>query len=487
MIMAKTVNTLYIRDEAIDLLVAEGKRIKKWASLRLEPGLVSQGLVQDEARVADAITKLFDLAKTKKTKLIVGVSGLNSIYRLLSLPRLPKAILPEAARHEARRVIPAPLEEVYLSYQLLPAPHGETRLFLAAFPRNVTDALVRTLHRARVQPYLMDLAPLALCRISDQPRAILVHARSDHLEVMIMENRLPQLIRRLSLPGEVVPLDERLPAIVEEVDRTITFYNSGHKEKPLDSTVPMFVSGDLVQAPQSWPALAGKLNCPVSILPSPMEPMAGFDANEFMVNIGLALKVLLPPKGASFSSLVNFNALPQVYLPKPVRLSNVLVPVGVVVVAFLLVYIGVLAHQKANDNSLLRSELLSAQSRVTEQQTNVATVQQQLKQVEDSIAPVQATADTLDTTLTSLEAGRQQLDGELADIIDLLPGTINLTAVNCQSGSVTVTGTALDVDDFSTYIAALRTRFSNVAISSIAARQEGGVVTGLDFTLLLTQ
>ena len=484
--MAKTVTTLYVRDEAIDLLVAQGKKIRKWGSLRLEPGLVSQGLVQDEARVADGITKLFELAKVRKTRIIVGLGGLNSIYRLISLPQLPKAILPQAARNEARRVIPTPLEEVYLSYQLLPAPRGETRLFLAAFPRNLADALISTLRRAHVQPYLMDLAPLALCHTLNQPRAIIVHARSDHLEVMIMQDRLPQLIRRLSLPGEVVPLDERLPAIIEEVDRTITFYNSGHKENPLDSTVPMFVSGDLVQATQSWPALAGKLNCPVSELTSPMEPFEGFDANEYMVNIGLALKVLLPPKkGPDFSSLVNFNALPQAYLPRPISLSNILVPVGVVVVACLLVYIGVMAHRKANDNSRLRSDIASAQSRVTEQQTKLVTSQQQLKQVEDSIAPVQATANTLNTTLASLEAGREQLGGELTEIIDLLPGSINLSAVNHQAGSITVVGTALDQNDIFAYVTALGTRFPDVAISSITTKEAGGVVTGWDFALVL--
>ncbi|MBM4463816.1 MAG: hypothetical protein FJ012_10930 [Chloroflexi bacterium] len=484
--MAKRVTTLYVRDEAIDLLVTEGRRIKKWTSLRLEPGLVSQGFVQDEARVADAITRLFELAKVKTARVIAGVSGLNSIYRLISLPQLPKAILPEAAKNEARRVIPAPLEEVYLTYQVLPAPPGETRLFLAAFPRNVTDALVRTLHRARVQPYVMDLAPLALCRTLDQPRAVIVHARSDHLEVMVMEDRLPQLIRRLSLPGEVVPLDERLPAIIEEVDRTITFYNSSHKEKPLDSTVPMFVAGDLVQAPQSWPALGWKLNCPVSMLPSPLEPRAGFDANEFMVNIGLALKVFSAgKKNADSSSLVNFNALPEVYRPEPIRLANVLIPVGVVILAFLLVYIGVMAHQKASDNSRLRSELASAQSRVAAQQAKVATLNQSLKQVEDSIAPAEATTTILNNTLTSLEAARERFDSELNEIVALLPWSINLTAVNHQGASVTVTGIAADENDVFTYVIALGTRFSEVTVSSITARMQGTVVTGWDFSLLL--
>ena len=486
MITDRRVTTLYIRDDAINLLVAQGKRVKKWASLPLEPGLVSQGLVLEEARVADGIDRLFKLANIRKRRVIVGLGALNSLYRLISMPELPQAILPEAVKHEARRVIPAPLEEVYLSYQVLPAPPGETRLFLAASPRNVADALMRTLRRAGVQPYLMDLTPLALCRTLDEPRGIIVSSRSDSLVVIVMEDRLPQVIRRLSLTGEVVPLAERLPAIIEEVDRTIDFYNSSHKEKPLDSTVPMFVSGDLVQAPQSWPSLAGKLSCPVSILSPPLEYPANFDPNEFMINIGLALKELLPgKKGANFS-LVNFNALPEVYRPEPVRLSRVLVPVGVVIAAGLLVFMGLLAGNKAGDNPALRSQLTSAESQIVEEQKRMVTLQEQVKQVEADIPPVQARANILGTTLTSVTAGREQVDEELAEIFDLLPESTNLTALNHGGESVTVLGTAADEADIFTYARALRTRFPDVAISSITATgEEGGGIARFDFSLLL--
>ena len=51
--MAKTVTTLFIRDTSINLLVMKGNQIEKWASSPLEPGLVSQGLIVDEAQVAD--------------------------------------------------------------------------------------------------------------------------------------------------------------------------------------------------------------------------------------------------------------------------------------------------------------------------------------------------------------------------------------------------------------------------------------------------
>ena len=484
--MAKKVTTLFISDDAANLLVVEGKRVKKWASLPLEPGLVSQGLILDEARVADELNKLFKVAKVRVTKVIAGLSGLNSLYRLISLPELPEAILPEAVKQEARRVIPVPLEEVYLSYQPLPAPPGETRIFLTAFPRNVTDALHRTLHRANVEPYIMDLSPLALCRTLDEPRAVIINARLDSLDIVVMVDRLPELIRTLSLPGEAVSFSERLPAITEEIDRTIAFYNSGHKEKPLDSTVPMFVCGDLAQAPESWQSLAGKLKSQVSISPSPVESPDGFNPSEFMVNIGLALKELLSEKEGANFSLVNFNALPEVYLPRAVRLSSILAPIGVIMGIGLLIYMGFLVRNNAGYTSVLHSQLAPIESRITQQSKEITTLREQVKQMEAQIEPVEARANIFNTTFTSLSRGREQVDRELSEIVSLLPGTVDLTEVNHGAESVTVSGIAPDEDDIFKYARDLRSRFPGVIIRSIEAiEDEEGEIEGFNFEFLL--
>jgi type IV pilus assembly protein PilM len=376
--MAKKVTTLFIRDDAVNLLVMEGRRVKKWASLSLEPGLVSQGVVVDEAQVADRLKELFKLAGVTASRVITGLSGLDSLYRMISLPELPEAVVAEAVKQEARRVIPVPLDEVYLSYQILPSAEGETRIFLATFPRNAADTLISTLRRAGIEPYIMDLAPLALCRTLDEPWAIIVNARLDHLDIMVIEDRLPQLIRRLSLSGEATSLSERLPIIAEEIDRTVTFYNSSHKAKPLDSTVPMFVCGDLEEAPESWQSLAGKLECPVSILPSPVEFPGGFNPNEFMVNIGLALKELFPAKGETNFSLVNFNALPEEYIPKAVRLSTFLVPIGIIIGAGLLVYMGFMVRTSMAHTSVLRSQLVPVENRIAQEQKEIATLKKPL-------------------------------------------------------------------------------------------------------------
>jgi len=488
--MAKKVKTLFISDDAVNLVVVEGRRVKKWASLYLEPGLVSQGVVIDEDQMAEKIKELLRMVKEGGGKYIVGLSGLNSLYRLVSLPELPEAIIPEAVKQEAGRVIPVPLDEVYLSYQRIPAPVGETRIFLAAFPRNVADTLYRTLKTAGIDPYIMDLAPLAICRTLDEAKAIIVNTRLDNLDIIVMVDRLPQLIRTLSLPGETASLWERLPTIAEEIDRTVAFYNSSHKEQPLDATVPMFVCGDLAQTPENWQSLSGKLKCPVSILPSPVESPESFNPSEFMVNIGLAFKELFPEKGETQVSLVNFNALPQMYLPKAIPLSAILAPVGVIIGAGILVYMGIMLRNTMTQNEELRSELATIETRVTQERVEITTLKEQVTQLEAGIAPIEARADIFETTFGSLGAFRGLVDQHMDDIVKLLPQDADFVEISHEDENVTVSGFVREEidaeDDIFAYARDLRSRFLRIIISSIEAMEdEEGEFIGYEFEFFL--
>jgi type IV pilus assembly protein PilM len=481
--MAEKVISVFIRDDAVNLLLVEGRGVKKWASLPLESGLVREGLVLDESRVAGELDKLFKRAKITTRRVVAGISGFNSLYRLISLPELPAEILPEAVKQEARRVIPVPLEEVYIAYQRLPTPPGETRVFLAAFPRNVADGLVRTMRLAGIQPYIMDLAPLALCRTLDEPRAIIINAMLDHLDVMIMEDRLPQLIHRLSLPGEVTSVEEKLTAITEEVNRTVDFYNSSHRENPLSATVPMYVCSDLVEVPDNWQSLGSKLGCPVSILPSPVESPDGFDANEFMVNIGLALKEMeVEREGANFS-LVNFNALPEVYQPKALSLSSIITRVGALVGIGLVILLGFLVYSRSDYVSLLRSQMAPIQAGVAEQIKGIGDTQAQMKQIEAQFGPLAARAAIFDNTLNSLRTGREGVSRDLAEVVNLVPGAIDLTGIVHEGDSIKVTGVAKSQDDIFYYARDLRSSFGDVTISSVHAEESGAWITGFNFEL----
>jgi len=478
--MAKRVTTLFIRDTSINVLVMKGGHVEKWASSPLEPGLVSEGLIVDEEQVADRVKELFKQEKLKMKKVMIGLTGLNSLHRVVTLPELPEEILPEAVKREVQRAIPTPLEEVYFSYQLLSATKGESRVFLSTFPRNLVDALVRTLRQAGVKPYSMDLAPLALCRIPDEPRAIIVNARLAHLEIMVITDRIPELIRTLSLPSESESLEEKLPFIAEEFNRSIAFYNSTHMERQLDPVVPVFVCGDLAEAPEVWQSVVGG-GYSVSLLPPPVEAPEGFNPNEFMVNIGLALKELLAEKEAANFSLVNFNALPEAYLPEHFSIARVLIPVGIAVGIGLVVIMGIFVLQNRANIETLSSQVATAESRVVQQQREVTQLRAQVESTQD-------TADALHNRLVSLQRARAVILDDLQEIHSLAEGKVSLKTIGYGGNSATVAGSAPDVWDIYSYARDLRSskdatgdlRFSRVWIPSIG----GG---GKSFTITLTK
>jgi len=476
--MAKKVTTLFIRDTHIDLLVMTSARIEKWASLPLEPGLVSQGLIVDEAQVAGKIKQIFKETGAQTSKVITAISGHDSIHRVITLPELPEAILPEAVKREAKRTIPTPLEDVYFSYQRLPAPRGEGRVFLTAFPRNLVDALVKTLRQAGVNTYVMDLAPLALCRIPNEPRAIIVNARLDHLDVMVIVERLPQVIRRLSLPTETESLEANVPLIAEEFNRTLAFYNSSHVEKPLDTTVPVFFCGDLAEMPDTWQSVVGsKSSYSMATLPSPVELPEGFNPNEFMVNIGLALKELLPEDEEANFSIVNFNALPEAYLPEHVSIVRILVPVGAVVCIGLIIFGVIFTQNNSAYIEELNQELTVAKNNAYQQQGAISALKAK-------VGPLEATASELNIRSSVLQRGRAAVHEDVTEIIKLAPEKITLGSVNYGAASTSVNGAASDEDAIFSYARNLEDsgRFSSVWIATIT--QSG---TAFGFTLSLTK
>ena len=485
--------TLYVEDTDIKLLLTKDRQIEKWASLLLPPGLVSDGVILDEDQVAQHINELFQLQEIKTRKVTTAVSGLNSIFRVISLPELPAPILPEAIKNEANRVIPMPLEQVYLAHQTLPSPPGETRVFLVAFPRNSTDALIRTLGKAGLSIKKLDIAPLALARNADVPRAVIVNSWLSNTDIVIMTDRVPQVIRSLSLPTESATLADNLPSIAEELNRTIAFYNSSHTDHQLDSAVPLFVAGDLAQEPESWPALVGKLKLPVSALPSLLQAPEAFDSGQYMVNIGLALKELLPPSEEANYSVVNFNALPDVYRPKGIAITSVLAPVVSIAAVGALVFGGLYITDMKTETADLRTELTTTRAAITQEQATIASLQGQVDQVEISIQPIRTTANILENMLLTLRFGRENVVGDIKTVVNLADQTssLDLTKIDYTGGSLVVLGTISNDDDqiIFDYAYALRAsgRFSDVVVSLIVgiADEDGEDIESYSFKFTL--
>jgi len=462
--MAEKVMTLYFKDTGIKLLIARGKKAEQWASVSLEPGLVVGGVIVDENKVADKVREIFATVKhsamtdliSGKGKLIVGLSGRDSLYRVISLPVLEKSLLPEAVKREAARVLPVSLDQLYLAYQPIPGGENETRIFLAAFPKKSTDVLLKTLRMAGVTPQILDLAPLALCLAVNEPMAIIADASLDTLNIMVMADRVPQVIRSISLQSESRKVSENMATISEEFSRTVAFYNSSHQQAPLSNDVPVFVSGDLATAFDTWKILVGKMNSKVAVLPLAVQYPEDFPAGDFTVNLALAAKTLALDKLRGNYSLVNLNALPESAKAQPINPYRILVPV-VAVAGIVLVIIMWNNLQTARKNTpTIQSQVTAKQALVTSNTKAVADLTQQNRVTQSQIAPIVASAQIFPNKLSVLAAARTLTQTQVDKILSLKPSTIAFSGISYNGATDSVTGTSGTSADILNYAQALR-------------------------------
>jgi Tfp pilus assembly protein PilN len=227
-----------------------------------------------------------------------------------------------------------------------------------------------------------------------------------------------------------------------------------------------------------------------------------------MVNIGLALKGQLPKGGEVNFSIVDFNALPEVYRSPGISLVRIFTPVAIAVAIGALAYWGLLIRDigiqtdalDAQTNALhsqmailraqadiLRSQQAPIESDIAAQIEAVATLVQQIsQQIEANLQPIEAeiTANSLKAKLASLGQGLDKTNKDLTEAVNLVPTTVTLLSTNYGGGSTIINGVAPTEDDIFTYARALRAsdRFPTVIILSI---EEGEEIQTFNFEFLL--
>ncbi|MFC2071713.1 PilN domain-containing protein [Chloroflexota bacterium] len=487
--MPKSIVTLYIDDSSLRLMITDGKRIQEWADLSLEPGLIQNTAVIKEAEVVAKIKQLFENRKVKDKKIMVGMSGFHCLTRPITLPQLPEAMLDEAVRREAARVLPVPLEQLYISWQTIPAPEeGKTQVFLVAIPCKMADDLFKALHQAGLQPSFLNLKPLLLARVVKEAVAVIVDVQTTEFDVVIVTDGVPQPVRTIPFAEESLSWQEKLAVISSELDRTITFYNSNNPDKSLASNTPIFASGELANEPELCQSLSDELGYPVLPLPSPLEYPEELDLSRYSVNIGLALQ---SGKEAR-PSVVSLNALPAPYQPKPISLINILAVPGAVVLALLLVFLVLFVQTTSADIASIRAQLNNTnvlfQKKVAQRQELAGNI----AELERKITETETSHNSFTVALDSLEKQTARINGDLGVTMESLPSVISLSSISHANSIFTISGRAPGAKMVLSYLLKLDAsgRFGEIAITNMTSTNiTSGNMTWIedeemDFTLL---
>ncbi len=450
--MANVVVTIHINDANLRLLVASGKCVSDYAEVALDPGLVKDGVVIDPVRVAAKIKDILRAKKIPATRATVAVSGLHSLCRVITLPTVPRSVLPEAVKHEAERVLAVPLEQFYLTWQTLEASKEEMKLFLTAVPRNTVDAMVATLQHADLKAELIDLAPLALARVVNRmtsvrmPKVMVVNIHSREIDIVLLVDGVPQLVRSLYIPGELSTLQDKLTSVREELGRTIKFYNSTRGEDTTSSMLPIFVVGEADQTEilKICKMLGGDTEGqPFLPLLSPLKWPRDLVQRQFMVNVGLALKKLAPGGGPGLSR-VNLNILPGEHRPKPPSLKKYFVAAGFGIAVAAIGLMAVVVQGRAADNEALSEQIQSTGQVLQTRQAEQRVQEKKTVQLEQQVAAAEHNRDAFVTVLSNFDSHQAIIDGDLYLLLDCLSSGLVLTDIRHIGSEMIVNGVADD-------------------------------------------
>jgi len=478
--LAKKIVTLYIDDISLRLVVTRGDKIKEWAYLPLEQGLIVNNVITNESELATRIKQLFKIQNIRRRKIVVGLSGRHCLSRPITLPQLPKEMLDEAVRREARRVLPLSLEQLYLSWQTIPAPEGQSRVFLVALPCVTVDALVESLRQAGLEASFMGIKPLLLARTVKEDTAIIIDVQSTEFDVIIIVNGVPQTIRTVAFPEGELSSENKMEIISNELDRAINFYNTYNPDDSLSTEVPIFTSGELSDGINLHQALSDSTEHPVLPMQSPFACPEGFNLDLYRANMGLALHQLKEGIEAG-PSLVTLNSLPLHYQTKSVSLSNILVLPGAVVAICLLIFLIMMNQIAAKDISSTHAKVDATKQALQQRLSQTQGLSGEIKELESRIAEVEKSSSAYQAALDSMKTQNFRINGDLSVLEQSLPNTINLSRISHTGSALEVTGKARSEKDVLEYFMNLESSnlFGEIVITKMIRVKDGG----MDFTL----
>lgn len=286
----RSVTTLHIEGDSVRLLAVCGKRVTKWATEPLEPGLVQGGLVADSEAVGERIRSLLAANHLGKGGLVAGLTGQRCVPRIIHLPQMDRRLLKEAVSREMKRELPVPLDEVHLSWQVIGREDGHVRVFALGVPRHVLDPQIEAIAIAGARLRSADIKPLALVRAVGRREALIADLEPESLDIIVVLAGIPATIRTISLSQAIGTTEDKVRRLSEELARAVKFYNDTHQEEPLKQSMPVYLTGSLADAAASADIAEASIGHPVEPLAPPLDYPADLPVATFMVNIGLALK-----------------------------------------------------------------------------------------------------------------------------------------------------------------------------------------------------
>jgi type IV pilus assembly protein PilM len=173
---------------------------------------IVEGAIIDSAAVVETIKDVFAKAKITNKDVVISISGNAVIIKKIALPAMENEELAESIIWEAKHNIPYPYEETNVDYAILRPPPGEERnlaILLVAVKKDKIAAYSNVISQVRKNLVAVEVDAFALYNALEtnypdefaEKTTALVNIGANITTIVIVERRIPQLFRDLSIGG----------------------------------------------------------------------------------------------------------------------------------------------------------------------------------------------------------------------------------------------------------------------------------------------
>jgi type IV pilus assembly protein PilM len=201
---------------AVELSLGGGQPVlERFAQVTLPPGAVRSGELADVGAVGAAVRRLWAQGGFRAKRAVVGIANQRVIVRQAEVPAMSEADLQAALQFEAQDLIPIPIEDAILDFQVveqLVGAEGEPRMriLLAAAQREMVRTFLAGVEAGGIGASAVDVTPFALVRavtlgapaFEDVGAEAIVCIGGGVTNVVVHEQGIPRFVRVLLVGGD---------------------------------------------------------------------------------------------------------------------------------------------------------------------------------------------------------------------------------------------------------------------------------------------
>lgn len=275
---------LEVKDDFVDILVGNIKKIKMYDSIPIPKGLCKEGFIKDTRTLSEILLKYFLENNIEEDKISFVIFGSDVITRYIQVPYMKKENLRETVQFEIKELIPNG-EDYYLDYEVVNKDNNKNNpkldvLVAACIKKkidayvdlskalnkklDVIDVLTNTINKILVNSSLiyegktiaMFYLGYSFSNISISTNGIMKLERNipfgfqnliNEYQKEVQDDKdknlsLEKILRDISLEGydikEIVNKHPKIKELMDNllaiVEKTIKFYESGKRETSVD-------------------------------------------------------------------------------------------------------------------------------------------------------------------------------------------------------------------------------------------------------------